>query len=165
MSLHQLLSYIEQRPSMFIDPVSLDSLYNCIRGFLMEKDFSDKVCEDDPAFDLFHHWVITKLGPDINLAYNWHKILKQKFHNEEQRLKVFFDLYNSFSKIKGVSYSLGVVGNHGEPKVIDYREDNIGLILIYERRYHFDDLESMQDYVKNNSYFDFEFDFQKLLQS
>ncbi|WBM74725.1 hypothetical protein [Saprospira grandis] len=64
-----------------------------------------------------------------------------------------------------MSYSLGVVGNHGEPKVIDYREDNIGLILIYERRYHFDDLESMQDYVKNNSYFDFEFDFQKLLQS
>ena len=127
----------------------------------MEKDFSDKVCEDDyPAFDLFHEWVIMKLGPDINLAYGWKKILQQKFLTEEQRLKAFFDLYNSFSKIKGVSYSLGVVGAQGEAKVIDYREHNIGLILLYDKtRYHFSDFNGMQNYAKYN----FNFNIQEIL--
>ncbi|EJF55118.1 hypothetical protein SapgrDRAFT_3482 [Saprospira grandis DSM 2844] len=171
MTLHQLLSYIEQRPWMYLDPVSLDSLDHYIAGFLAGRGPVAKVCEEnittsDLFRNLFHKWVVVELGPGINPVYGWKKILKQKFEDEEQRLKAFFDLYNSLSKIKGVSYSLGVVGNHGEFKVIDYQEHNIGLILLYDGGpSHCDSWEEVQNIIKYKFDSNFELDFQKLLQS
>ena len=171
MTLDELLSYIEQRPWMYLYPVSLDSLDHYIAGFFAGRGPVAKVCEEnistsDLFRDLFQEWVVVKLGPGINSAYGWKEILKQKFQDEKQRLKAFFDLYNSFSKIKGVSYSLGVVGNHGEFKVIDYQEHNIGLILLYDgRTRRCDSWEVVQNIIKYNFDSNFEFDFQKLLQS
>ncbi|AFC22901.1 hypothetical protein SGRA_0157 [Saprospira grandis str. Lewin] len=156
---------------MYFYPVSLDSLGNYIAGFLTGRGSVAKVCEEnistsDLFFDLFHEWVSVKLGPGINSAYGWRTILKQKFEDEEQQLKAFFDLYKSFSKIKGVRYSLGIVGNHGEFKVIDYQEHNIGLILLYDgRTRRCDSWEVVQNIIKYNFDSNFELDIQKLLQS
>jgi len=47
MNLHQLLFYIEQRPSMYFYPVSLDSLGNYIAGFLTGRGPVAKVCEEN----------------------------------------------------------------------------------------------------------------------
>ena len=169
MTLDELLSYIEQRPWMYLDPVSLDSLDHYIAGFLagrgpIAKVYEGNISTSDLFFDLFQEWVVVKLGPGINSAYGWKEILKQKFEGEEQRLKAFFDLYNSLSKIKGVSYSLGVVGNHGEFKVIDYQEHNIGLILLYDGELsRCDTWENVQNIIKCNFDSNFELDIQKIL--
>ena len=93
-SVIDVVRIIQQRPRMWLYPVTLTGLYNVILGFELNTRLVS-----DPPFYYFTLWVAHKLNESSNRGW-CSLILELCDNNEEKAFHKFYELLNEFALIK-----------------------------------------------------------------
>ena len=101
-SINDLISQIRTRTAMYTGDNKLSSLRSFIDGFRFALNtHSIEINENEPLpFWFFHEWVARYYHWGESTAGWCYMILKENNNDEEKSLKIFFELYDQFSKIK-----------------------------------------------------------------
>lgn len=101
MDIKKLIEIMEQRPSMYIGELKLESLYFFISGFLFNNIATHNADETDMMFKReFHEWVRKWIERNKNIVFdedrNYLFYIQQVCQNQEQSVKLFFQLAREF---------------------------------------------------------------------
>lgn len=109
-TIKDLVETIRARQRMYIDEPRISSLRSFIDGFTFALHINHIKLEDETIpFWFFYEWVSHHYNWGESTAGWCHIILKENKGDEEESLKVFFDLYDEFCKVEIISVQQRVI--------------------------------------------------------
>ncbi|MGE8525343.1 hypothetical protein [Chryseobacterium rhizosphaerae] len=97
MTIHEILTHIEQRPLMYLKTKDIYLLDSFIGGYLSCQQIHDTNFNDIDFQSSFHEWLRLKFN--LDLGFTWADYIFEISQNENlNSVDVFFREYNLFKK-------------------------------------------------------------------
>ena len=157
MNLYTVLDKMRERPAMYLGAASLTALSSFIDGFREGCNYENS---EEPSFDKFNDFIGNHYGKYTTAGWK-NLILANHFGNEEEAIKLFFELLDEFRQEENRPSSRDIIYRLLHVAMLDFRAEDE-----HNRQSQIADLlQHLSNQLKETSKNGYSFEYDNILQN